>query len=118
MGKSDRRRLMLITGSIVDDTGNGFFMRHLVKPMARRTFLHDVGADMLRAEEEVHASNLDWTIVRPPRLTDKAASGTYRIGIDRNVPRGVTISRADLAAAMLDLIDDPATIHRHVFVAT
>jgi hypothetical protein len=39
----------VVTGSIVDDTGNGFFMTNVVKPFARRTFLADVCADMRRA---------------------------------------------------------------------
>ena len=86
MEKGDARRLIVVTGSIVDDTGNGFFMTHVVKPLARGTFLADVCADMRHAEKVVHTTDLDWTIVRPPRLTDKAATGGYRAAIDRNVP--------------------------------
>jgi putative NADH-flavin reductase len=117
MEKSGSRRLMTITGSIVDDTADGFLMRRVIKPLARRTFLRNVCTDMRRAEDLIHASNLDWTIFRPPRLTDKPASGSYRTAIDRNPPRGVTISRADLAAEMLEHLDDPGTWHKHVFVA-
>jgi putative NADH-flavin reductase len=117
MEKCGARRLVTITGSIVDDTGNGLLMSHVVKPLARRTFLREVCSDMRHAEDEIHASNLDWTIYRPPRLTDKPASGTYRTAIDRNVPRGVTIPRADLAAYILEHVDDPDTLRRHVFIA-
>ena len=118
MEKCGARRLITITGSIVDDAGNGYFMSHVLKPLARRTFLRDVCADMRHAEAEIHASDLDWTIYRPPRLTDKPASGTYRAAVDRNVPRGVTIPRADLAAHILEHLDDPETLHQHVFIAT
>ena len=118
MEKGDARRLIVVTGSIVDDTGNGFFMTNVVKPFARRTFLADVCADMRRAEDIVHATDLDWTIVRPPRLTDKPATGAYRAAIDRNVPRGVTIPRADVATYILDHLADPDTFRKHVFVAT
>lgn len=52
-----------------------------------------------------------------PRLTAKPAAGTYRTAIDRNLARGSTISRADLAACMLTLLDDPATFSRHVCIA-
>ena len=69
------------------------------------------------AEDEIHASDLDWTIFRPPSLTDKPARGTYRTAIDRNLPHEFSISRADLAACMLTLLDDPATVHRHVAIA-
>jgi putative NADH-flavin reductase len=118
MEKADARRLIVITGSIVDDTGNGFLMTHTVKPFARRTFLKDVCADMRRTEAAVHASDLDWTILRPPRLTDKPATGKYRAAMDRNVPRGVKIPRADVAAYILDHLDDASTMHKHIFVAT
>jgi putative NADH-flavin reductase len=117
MEKCGARRLITVSGSIVDDAGDGFFMHRVMKPLARRTFLRNVSADMRRAEDVVHSSNLDWTIFRPPRLTDKPASGSYRTAIDRNPPRGLTISRADLAAEMLQHLDDPATCRKHVFIA-
>jgi len=48
----------------------------------------------------------------------KAATGAYRTAIDRNLPHGFTISREDLAACMLALLGDPATVHRHVSIAS
>jgi putative NADH-flavin reductase len=117
MEKTDARRLLIVTGSIVDDTGNGFFMREVAKPLFRRTLLRDVCIDMRRAEEAVHESDLDWTVVRPPRLVDKPPSGRFRVEIERNPPRGLTIPRADLATAIVELIDRADTIRRHVFVA-
>ena len=42
-------------------------------------------------------SDLGWTIVRPPRLTDKPGTQEYRVWED-HLPRfGFTVSRADLA---------------------
>ncbi len=117
MEKADVKRLVLVSGSIVDDTGNGVFMRLGPKPLARRTFLREVCADMRVAEQEVRASDLDWTIVRPPRLTDKPATGNYRAEVERNVRRGVVIPRADLAAYILGILGDPKTIRKHIFVA-
>lgn len=72
---------------------------------------------MRRAEDEVRESDLDWTIMRPPRLTGKAATGTYRTAVDRNLPRGYTVSRAGLAACMLTLLADAAAVRRHVCIA-
>lgn len=117
MQKTGARRLLTVSGSVVTDAGEGPVMRYLLKPLVRCTFLRRVCADMRAAEVEIHASHLDWTILRPPRLTGKPAAGTYRTTIDRNLPRGYTISRADLAACMLTLLDDPATVHRHVSIA-
>lgn len=117
MDKGGAPRLIIISGSMVDDTGDGFFLGHLGKPITRR-ILKNVCADMRRAEEHVHASQLDWTIVRPPRLTPKPGSGKYRIAIDRNVAHGFTLPRADLARCILTLVNDPDTSGKHVFVAS
>jgi putative NADH-flavin reductase len=117
MRKEGTHRLILVSGSIVADDGEGMAMRYLVKPLARGTLLRHVAADMRGAEEQVRESGLDWTIVRPPRLTSGPASGTYRTEIGRNVRGGVTVSRADLADYMLGIITDPATVHHHVGIA-
>jgi putative NADH-flavin reductase len=117
MQKTGTRRLLEVSGSIADDKGESPYLRYLLKPIARRTFLRHVCADMRTGEDEIRHSNLDWTIFRPPSLTGKPARGTYRTAIDRNLPHGFTISRADLAACMLTLLGDPATVHKHVSIA-
>jgi putative NADH-flavin reductase len=117
MRASGVRRLITVSGSIVTDAGEGPFMRFLVKPLARRTALRHVSADMRQGEDEVRESGLDWTIMRPPRLTGGPATGTYRTALDRNLPRGYTVSRADLAACMLALITDATAVGRHVGIA-
>ena len=117
MLKEGTRRLIAVSGSIVTDEGEGPAMRFLLKPLVRGAFLRHPTADMRGAEEEIRASGLDWTIMRPPRLTDGPASGTYRTAIDANLPRGVTVSRADLATGMLAVIGDPAAIQHHIGIA-
>jgi putative NADH-flavin reductase len=118
MRKTGARRLLFISGSIVADDGESPYLRYLLKPVARHTFLRHVNADFLATEQEIRASDLDWTIFRPPSLTNKPAKGSYRIATDRNLPRCFTITRADLAACMLSTLDDPATIHRHICAAS
>jgi putative NADH-flavin reductase len=117
MQKAGTRRLIMVSGSIVADQGESPYMRYLVKPVVRRTFLRHVCADMRRAEDAVRASDLDWTIMRPPGLNGKPASGRYRTAIDHNLPHGFTVSRADLTASMLAAISDPATLRRHFAIA-
>lgn len=118
MDKTGTRRLLQVSGSIVADEGESPYLRYLIKPVARRTFLRHVCADMRSAEDEIRASDLDWTIFRPPALNGKAAAGAYRTAIDRNLPHGFTVSRADLAACMLATLADPATVHRHIAIAS
>jgi putative NADH-flavin reductase len=117
MHEAGARRLLTVSGSIVTDEGEGPLMRHVVKPLARATFLRHVCADMRCAEDQVRQSGLRWTIMRPPRLTGRPPTGRYRSAIDSNLRRGYTISQADLAASMLALIDDQRVVHRHVAVA-
>ena len=110
MEKTGTLRFVQVSGSIVTDDGESPYLRYLIKPVARRTFLRHVCADMRAGEDEIRHSDLDWTILRPPALTRKAATGAYRTAIDRNLPHGFNVSRADLAASILALLDNPATV--------
>jgi uncharacterized protein YbjT (DUF2867 family) len=58
------------------------------------------------ADAYVREQDLDWTIVRPGRLTDDAGTGRVRLGPD--VEYG-EVPRADVAATLLGVLDDPAT---------
>jgi putative NADH-flavin reductase len=98
------------------DPGDGLLMRYLGTPFARRMF-RDHYADLAAMEDEVRDSGLDWTISRPPKLTDKPLSGHYRTAVDRAVRGGVTISRADVAHQMLAAVTDPSTIGHAIGVA-
>jgi putative NADH-flavin reductase len=118
MRKTGTRRFLQVSGSVVADDGDSPYLRYLLKPLARRTFLRHVCADMRRGEQDIRDSDLDWTIFRPPALTGKAATGAYRTATDRNLPHGFTVSRADLAACMLAALSDPATVHRHIAIAS
>ena len=54
--------------------------------------------------------DLDWTILRPCGLTDAPATGTVRLAAPP-VPRG-TVPRADVAAVIAALLDNPGTRHQ------
>jgi len=98
------------------DPGDGFAMRYLGTPFARTMFRTHY-ADLAAMEDEVRASGLDWTISRPPKLTDRPLSGHYRTALDRNVRGGVSVSRADVAHQMLAALAEPATVGHTVGVA-
>jgi putative NADH-flavin reductase len=64
----------------------------------------NVVADMRQAVDKVKASNLDWTVVRVPMLTEVSAQGTLKIGYVGDIrPK---IARADMAAFMLRQVTD------------
>ena len=99
------------------DPGDGFFMRHLANPIVKAA-LREHYADLARMEEVLRDSDLDWTVVRPPRLTDKPVTGTYRTAYDQNIRRGIFASRADVAHYMLRALDQPETFGRTVGIAS
>ena len=98
------------------DPGDGFIIRYLADPIVKRA-LREHYADLARMEDVLRGSDLDWTAVRPPRLTGKPVTGRYRTAYDQNLRRGVFVSRADVARYMLSVLDDPETFRRTVGIA-
>lgn len=64
---------------------------------------------MRRAVAAVQAADLEWTVLRTPRLTDKPGGGKLRVG---HAGGGLDfeLARADYARALLD----PATEGKYV----
>ncbi|GJF30661.1 NADH-flavin reductase [Kitasatospora sp. NE20-6] len=99
------------------DPGDGFVMRHVLNPLVKAA-LRAHYADLALMEEEVLGSALDWTVVRPPRLTDRPLTGRYRTAEGRNIRGGRTVPRADVAHLMLHLPEQPRSIRKIVSIAT
>lgn len=78
------------------------YLKYLMIPLLlRQAFL-----DHRDQEDAIRASDLDWTIVRPPTLTNGPARGAYRhgfAGTEKNIT--LKISRADAAAFMLKQLE-------------
>ena len=98
------------------DPGDGFFMRNLFSHVARTAFRAHY-ADLALMEDVLRDSGLDWTVVRPPRLTDKPLTGTYRTAYGQNVRGGWIVARADVAHLMLGVLEQPETIKQTIGVA-
>ncbi|SCF69361.1 NAD(P)H-binding protein [Streptomyces sp. Cmuel-A718b] len=89
----------------------------LVDRLMRRAIgaaLAELYADLARMEAVLADSATDWTAVRPPRLTDGPRTGVYRKVVGGTPRSSRTVSRADVAHAMLALIDDPAAVKQGV----
>lgn len=86
----------------------------------RRTLLRNVARDSAEMERIVTASALDWTIARPPRLTNGPLTGGYKVA-DDDLPGGAglnaSVSRADVAHFLLEELAHPAHLRRIVGVA-
>jgi hypothetical protein len=71
-------------------------MTVLLAMMAR-----NVAEDMRRAVAEVQATDLNWTVLRAPRLIDKPGGRPLKFGYAGN-GLGIELARADYARALLD----------------
>lgn len=91
--------------------------RYVAHPLLRRFFGPGYD-DMARMEDLLARSRADWTVFRPPRLTGGPARGRYRTAVDRPLARAWTLSRADLAAAMLAAIGERALSGHAVTIAS
>lgn len=74
-----------------------------------RLVFRDAYADARAMERELQAGPLDWTIARLNRLTDKPAEGPLEITTDL-LARPRPMTRADTAAALLDIVADPRLV--------
>ena len=72
--------------------------------------------DSLAMEKVVRDSGLDWTIVRPPRLTQEQCA-TYRSREGAAPRRGFSLSRKAVAAFMLDAIEQKKHFQKIVGIA-
>jgi putative NADH-flavin reductase len=99
------------------DPGDGFFMRHLFGRLAKAMFREHY-ADLALMEDVLRDSGLDWTVIRPPRLTDKPLTGTYRTAYGQNLRGGFLVSRADVAQLMLRVLEQPDTIKQAIGIAS
>jgi putative NADH-flavin reductase len=98
------------------DPGDGFLMRNILSPMIK-VVLRKHYADLALMEDILRDSRLDWTVVRPPRLSDKPLTHTYRIAYGQNVRGGLSISRAEVAHLMLRVLEQPGTINQAIGIA-
>jgi putative NADH-flavin reductase len=88
----------------------GFVLRQLATTLLR----HEV-ADHEVKEAAIIASFVDWTIVRPPKLTNGRLTAAYRVGEDIRARSPLPLmSRADVADFMLRQLTDAAFIRKAV----
>jgi putative NADH-flavin reductase len=74
-------------------------------------------ADLTRQERLVRESDREWVIVRPTRLIDGPETGEYRVGPDIETGLRSSVSRADLAAFMLEGATEDTYRNRPVTIA-
>lgn len=108
-------RLVCITGMGAGDSAGhgGFFFDRLIFP----ALLRKVYDDKNRQEALVRQSGLDWVLVRPSVLNDKASGPVVRAFTDLSGFHGGTIARADAARFALDQVNSDAWLHRSPLIS-
>jgi putative NADH-flavin reductase len=98
---------------IVESTA--FLFKDAIVPptyLVGRLLFPSVVVDASAMEDIFRKSQLDWTLVRPPRLTNGQHSGRYRMS-EGHLPRfGFSISRADVADCFLRVLNDETSLRR------
>lgn len=89
----------------------------LVLKIMRGTLLKYPFLDQTAQEHRLEASDVDYTIVRPPRLTNGRYTGKYRVEADALPAGGNIIARADVADFMLKQLSDERFSRRGVYIA-
>ena len=77
---------------------------------------HESARDREEQERIVESSSLDWTIVKPPRLTDSPPQGRVQASSLLRIGLRSKISRADLATFMFDELQTGCFVRPRIFV--
>jgi putative NADH-flavin reductase len=84
---------------------------------AKKTMLRHPFVDQTAQERLLTASDVDYTIVRTPRLMDGPFTGKYRVLPDALPPGALSINRADVADFMLLQLTDPRFHRQGPYIA-
>jgi putative NADH-flavin reductase len=105
-------------GRVVVESVAFLFKNSIIPPayLLGRLFFSDTVTDASAMERVFAESALDWTMVRPPELTDKPYTGKYRVREGHLPCFGFTISRADVADFMIKVVENRSSIHKVVGV--
>ncbi|MFS0729959.1 NAD(P)-binding oxidoreductase [Curtobacterium sp. 1P10AnD] len=78
----------------------------LFKALIKASGIRHGYADHHGVDALVHASELDWVLVRSVALTDKTPNGPLRAALAGAEKPGMSVSRAEVARFLLDSVDD------------
>lgn len=91
--------------------------RWIVQNIVYKTFLKWPIASQISQWKDLSHSDLDWTMVMPPILTNTPARGAFCIDGDALPCNGSRISRADVADFMMEQINNPQWIKKGVYIS-
>jgi len=113
--QAQRVRRLIFTSAL----GVGESVRDLplFSRMMMRFLLKDIYADKVAGEALIRRSDLDWTLVQPPQLTNGPLTRKYRVGERLELTGIPRISRADVAHFILSQLDDTTYVRKVALIA-
>jgi len=111
MRKTGVRRLVILSSALLDS--------HIgvINRIVSRTILRHFSSDQRAMEKLVTASDLDWTVLRPPRMTDSAPDEQSTSTLDEPPDAtGMIITKEEVARVMLDTVENRRHIRELVHV--
>jgi putative NADH-flavin reductase len=101
MQRVGAKRALFISASAVEISPVlPFYVRFVAKYIIQKILRH-MYADLRTMEVTIKATSLDWTIIRPPQLTNGPVTGRYRSAVNAFLKNALKISRADVAHYMI-----------------
>lgn len=110
------RIICLSAGAVVVPPNASFIMKIIIKNILQRLFKYSY-ADMLKMEVLLQNSDLNWTVIRPPRLLNGEKTGKYRSIINGFLPKMSSLTRSDLAHYIIHHLEDEKTFKNKVEIS-
>jgi putative NADH-flavin reductase len=107
MQRSGVRRGLVVSSALL------FREQNAIGKLLTGTLFRNLIPDMTAMEAAMEKDGLDWTIVRPPRLTNGELTQSYHVA-DGRLPKGMTVSRACVADFMVTEAERPAHVRQIV----
>jgi putative NADH-flavin reductase len=107
MERSGVRRAVVVSSGLLFEEQNA------IGKLLRGTLFRNLLPDMSAMEATLEKDALEWTIVRPPRLTNGPLTKSYSVA-DGRLPKGMTVSRACVADFMIKEAERPAHVRQIV----
>ena len=108
-------RYITVAGAAVDVPGDAKAIADRIIGSIFRVLMRKMLAERQAEYQELAASELDYTMLRPPMLTDGPTTGNWVLSSD--TPASKRIARADVAQAMVAALERQDLIRTAPFIA-
>lgn len=111
MRKTGVRRLVILSSALLDSHIG------IVNRIVSRTILRHFSSDQRAMEKLVTASDLDWTVLRPPRMTASAPDDQSSASLhDPPDAEGMQITKEEVARVMLETVENRKYVRQLIHI--